>query len=227
MAETCLRLYEALLFDMDGLLLDTERLFMEALVKVAAPFGYDDAAVRAFFLTLIGTSAEKTTAALADFVPAGVDVAAFDRTWREANRTQRQGPVPLRPQVGQVIPALAQAGHRMAVVTSTKRAPAVEHLQSAGLLHHFELVVAGDEVAANKPDPAPYLQAARTLGVDPARCAAFEDSDTGTQAAVAAGCVTTQIPDLRPDVPLPQLGQRVAHDLGQAVHNLGLMPHPA
>jgi len=213
---------DALLFDMDGLLLDTERLFMEALVTVSKPYGISDDRVRAFFLTLIGTSAEVTTARLADFVPSGVDVAAFDRTWRAANRAQRQGPVPLRPGVGALIPALAEAGHRMAVVTSTKRAPALDHLQSAGLLPFFELVVAGDEVPANKPDPAPYVQAAARLGLDPRRCAAFEDSDTGTRAAVAAGCITTQVPDLRPDEPLPHLGQAVARDLTQAVSQLAL-----
>ncbi len=206
---------------MDGLLLDTERLFMEALVTVSRPFGMEQTRVRAFFLTLVGTSVQKTTERLADFLPDGVDVATFDQTWRAANAAQRQGPVPLRPYVGHVIPALAAAGQRMAVVTSTKRAPALDHLRSAGLLDYFEIIVGGDEVPANKPDPAPYLQAARTLGVDPTRCAAFEDSDLGTQAAVAAGCVTTQIPDLRPDVPLPRLGQRVAPNLADAVTALG------
>lgn len=207
---------------MDGLLLDTERLFMEALVTVSRPLGLDEGEVRAFFLTLVGTSVQKTTQRLAEFLPDGVDVAAFDQTWRAANAAQRQGPVPLRPTVGQVIPALAASGHRMAVVTSTKRAPALDHLRSAGLLDHFEIIVGGDEVSANKPDPAPYLQAARALGVDPTRCAAFEDSDLGTQAAVAAGCVTTQIPDLRPDVPMPALGQRRATDLRGAVTALGI-----
>lgn len=209
---------------MDGLLLDTERLFMEALVSVSKPFGMDDQAVRDFFLNLIGSSAQATTAALAGFVPAGVDAVAFDRDWRAANAAQRQGPVPLRPTVAEVLQDLSGAGHAMAVVTSTKRAPALEHLESAGLLSHFDLVIAGDEVTDNKPHPAPYLQAAAALGVDPSRCAAFEDSDTGTHAAVAAGCVTTQIPDLRPPVPLPDLGQRVASDLRAAVTGLGLMP---
>ncbi len=208
---------------MDGLLLDTERLFMEALVRVSRPFGYGDDAVRAFFLTLIGTSAERTTAALADFVPADVDVAEFDRVWREENRRGREGAAPLRPFVADVLPALSKAGHRMAVVTSTKRAPALEHLAHAGLLGHFECVVAGDDVTANKPDPAPYLQAAVTLGVSPQRCAAFEDSDTGTQAAIAAGCITTQIPDLRPDIPLMDLGQKVAPDLATAMCALGVL----
>ena len=115
----------------------------------------------------------------------------------------------------------------MAVVTSTNRAPALAHLEHAGLLDYFELVVGGDEVSANKPDPAPYLQAAAALGVDPTQCAAFEDSDLGTQAAVSAGCLTTQIPDLRPPVPLPALGQKVAANLVEAMQNLGLLVRAA
>ena len=219
--------FDALLFDMDGLLLDTERLFMESLVRVSAPFGYADDDVRQFFVGLVGSSAAETTAALARFVPEGTGPVAFDQLWRAENKAARGRAVPLRPHADRVVSSLADRGHRMAVVTSTKRAPALDHLEAAGLLHHFEVVVAGDDVTANKPDPAPYLQAAAALGVDPARCAAFEDSDTGSRAAVAAGCVTTQIPDLRPDVPLPALGQRIARDLAQALQMLDLLPHEA
>jgi HAD superfamily hydrolase (TIGR01509 family) len=113
----------------------------------------------------------------------------------------------------------------MAVVTSTGRARARRHLDEAGLLHHFHDVVGGDEVPANKPDPAPYLEAARRLKVDPSRAAAFEDSDQGTAAAIAAGCVTVQIPDLRPPGrPMPRIGQHVAGDLRAAFDLLGLLP---
>lgn len=208
---------------MDGLLLDTEREFMESLVDLAVPMGFEEGAVRTFFAGLVGQSVAMTSAALRAFLPAHVDPVAFEADWRARNAERRAASVPLRPHVGRVVPALAQAGHRMAVVTSTKRAPALDHLERAGLLRHFEIVIGGDEVAANKPDPEPYLHAARTLGVDPAHCAAFEDSDLGTTAAVAAGCHTTQIPDLRPDVPLPDLGQRLAPDLGAALHQLGLL----
>ena len=216
--------FDALLFDMDGLLLDSEREFMTSLVELGRPLGFSKDALEGFFRRIVGTSAAVTSDALAAFLPDHVDPAAFEKDWRATNARRRQGHIPLRPDVDLVIPSLAAAGYRMAVVTSTKRAPALQHLDHAGLLEHFELLVGGDEVAANKPDPAPYLQAARALGVNPTSCAAFEDSDLGTQAAVSAGCTTTQIPDLRPSVPLPQLGQRVANSLGQAVRELGLLP---
>lgn len=208
---------------MDGLLLDSEREFMEALVKIGQPIGFSRAELEAFFKTLVGTSVEVTGARLAEFLANEVDAGEFEHQWRNANAMCRSAAIPLRPTVRDVLPRLAQAGYRMAVVTSTKRAPALKHLKHAGLLGYFELVVGGDEVSANKPDPAPYLQAARGLGVDVSRCAAFEDSDLGTRAAVSAGCTTTQIPDLRPPVPLPQIGQHVASTLRRAVENLGLI----
>ncbi len=219
--------FDALLFDMDGLLLDSEREFMGALVEVGVPLGFTAETLESFFRTLVGTSAAVTGERLAEFLPTGVDATAFERQWRDANAARRRGVVPLRPTVDAVVPALAAAGYRMAVVTSTKRAPALDHLEQVGLLQHFELVVGGDEVHANKPDPAPYLQAARVLGVAPERCAAFEDSDLGTQAAVRAGCVTSQIPDLRPPEPFPEFGQHIAPDLKAAIDNLMLLEQAA
>ena len=219
--------FDALLFDMDGLLLDSEREFMGALVEVGVPLGFNAETLESFFRTLVGTSAAVTGERLAEFLPDGVDATAFERQWRDANAARRRGVVPLRPTVDAVVPALAAAGYRMAVVTSTKRAPALDHLEQVGLLQYFEIVVGGDEVHANKPDPAPYLQAASVLGVAPERCAAFEDSDLGTQAAVRAGCVTSQIPDLRPPVPLPELGQHIAPDLKAAIDNLMLLEQAA
>src|SRR5690606_1511069 len=65
-------------------------------------------------------------------------------------------------------------------------------------LENFDLSVAGDEVERNKPDPCPYLKAARLLGVDPARCVAFEDSPTGVASALAAGCLTVAVPMMVP-----------------------------
>ena len=151
------RKFEALLFDMDGLLLDTEREFMEALVEIGVPLGFIRAELEAFFKTLVGTSAAVTGAMLAEFLPDDVDPVAFETKWRKANAARRSGVVPLRPHVADVLSSLAGAGYRMAVVTSTKRAPALEHLKHTGLLGYFELIVGGDEVSANKPDPMPYL----------------------------------------------------------------------
>lgn len=215
--------FDALFFDMDGLLLDTERVGAEAFADLTRTFGIADQAARTLYLGLVGSSSAETRRQVSDFIP-GVDIDTFVADWHLAVAGRMAAGVPLRPKVRDVFDLLAGQGRAMAVVTSTGRERARRHLDEAGLLHHFHEVVGGDEVAANKPDPAPYLEAARRLGVDPSRAAAFEDSDRGTRAAVAAGCVTVQVPDLRPPGrPLPRIGQHVAGDLLAAFELLDLL----
>lgn len=214
---------DAYLFDMDGLLLDTERMFMDAFVALTADIGIEAASARGFFETLVGTSSAVTTARLRDFLPKAVETDVFDQSWRALHKANVKSGVPIKAHAVDVLQAIQDKGKPMAVVTSTHGEPARHHLEVAGLLPFFETVCAGDEVSANKPDPAPYLTGADRLGVDPARCVAFEDSDLGTTAARRAGCVTVQIPDIRPQgAPLPDLGQFVARDLRHAAEQIGL-----
>ena len=213
---------EAFFFDMDGLLLDTERAGSLAFCEITRAFGvaHDDA--RAFYASLVGASGAVTRERVGEFIP-GVDVDVLVADWHVALDRQMERQVPVKPTVRETLDALAGQGRRLAVVTSTRGARAAEHLERAQLRDHFETVVGGDEVSANKPHPAPYLEAAERLGVDPVRAAAFEDSDHGVASAVAAGCLVVQIPDLRPeDRPLPDLGQHVAADLASAARLLGL-----
>ncbi|MEL6960590.1 MAG: HAD family phosphatase [Pseudomonadota bacterium] len=210
----------AYLFDMDGLLLDTERLFLEAGLPLLQGIGMHEAEAEAFFLSMVGSSGAEARAGLAEI--AGTSAATLEAEWRAAHKAliARDG-IPLRPTVAATLNDLSGQGARMAVVTSTHGANARHHLSVAGVAQHFELVVAGDEVPANKPDPAPYLQAANALGIDPTACAAFEDSDRGIASAMRAGCIAFQIPDLRPKgLPLPDLGQHTAATLADAVATL-------
>ena len=214
----------ACLFDMDGLLLDTERLFLQVALDLTGPRGLDPDATTTFFLSLVGSSSTATRARLIDFLPEDWGIDAFYSEWHGALSQRLEQGVPLKAHVPEVLGALQGKGVRMAVVTSTLGARARHHLTLAGIHDHFEHVLGGDEVTANKPDPAPYLEAAAILGVQEEECCAFEDSDRGIAAAVSAGCRSVQIPDLRPhDVPLPDLGQLVAPDLRQAMERLGIL----
>ncbi|CUJ26313.1 HAD family hydrolase [Cognatishimia activa] len=215
--------YAAYLFDMDGLLLDTERLFMVPFVEMAVREGIQRGEAEAFYLRLIGTSSSVTSERLKVFLPAHLNATEFEQEWRERYEQLLEGGVPLRPHSRDVLSALKRNGARMAVVTSTHGASARKKLQQAELIDFFEVVKAGDEVSANKPDPAPYLEAAAALGVCASECVAFEDSDTGTTAAVRAGCHTFQIPDLRPvGQPFPELEQEIEQDLAKAALKLGV-----
>lgn len=214
----------AFLFDMDGLLLDSERVYRDVAIRLMADMGFDRPEAEAHFLTLVGNSGAEGLRRVRAFAGSHDSAVAFNAAMHAGVSASLDTHVPLRPMVRETLAALAGQGARMAVVTSTHGANARRHLTHAGLLDLFEFVVGGDEVRANKPDPAPYVQAADALGLDPRHCAAFEDSDPGTTAAVRAGCVTTQIPDLRPvGLALPDLGQRVAPNLWAALQGLGVL----
>ena len=212
---------DAFLFDMDGLLLDTERLYVELGVEVTARYGVANHLSEAFFVSLVGSSSAHTSARLLEFLPTRLSVSAFFEEWGTLVDARLSDNVPLRPTVRETLATLSDQGERMAVVTSTSGARARHHLELAGLAHHFEAVLGGDEVSANKPDPAPYLEAAARLDLSAHRCAAFEDSDRGIASAVAAGCFAVQVPDLRAaDTSLPDLGQVSAKTLAEGVETV-------
>ncbi|MEP2530485.1 HAD family phosphatase [Shimia sp.] len=217
----------AFLFDMDGLLLDSERLMMRIFLEMTDELALDHGTSTEFFMGLIGTSSAETEQRVADFLPRHVKFADFMLSFRRRYATRAEAGIPLRPFAKDVLSRLRELDARIAVVTSTKGVLARQKLATAGLLPFLDHVRAGDEVRANKPDPAPYLQAAETLGVHPQDCVAFEDSDPGITAAVASGCHSFQIPDLRPSCSqLPDLGQEIATDLRDALRQLGLWNAP-
>lgn len=215
-----------LLFDMDGLLLDTERVAMRAFCDLAVPAGLGLEVAEAAFLALIGSSRQQTQARLHEVLPLGTDIADFEQRWTaHFYALKSDNGIPFLPFAREVVVALAEAGHPMAIVTSTHGKAARKHLEDVGLAPFFSHLIAGDEVTDNKPHPAPYLAGAAALGVAPVTCFAFEDSDTGTTSAHRAGCRVVQIPDLRPPgKALPDLGQMVARDLNEAVQMTGLLP---
>ena len=210
--------------DMDGLLLDTEQVALAAFLDTAGPQDLDLDSAAAFFMTMVGNSSAMSHQMLTDYLPGHLDVVAFNDTWNDAFRQRMAHNVPVKPGVADVLQQLSDQGIRMAVVTSTHGKNARHHLEMASIRHHFEHVTGGDEVTANKPNPEPYLETAAKLGVNPKRCGAFEDSDRGITAAVAAGCAAVQIPDLRPaGKPFPELGQFHAASLGDAMRLLNIL----
>ena len=213
------------LFDMDGLLLDTERVFLELAVTMLTPLGYTDQKIERFFCTLVGSSNSDTRARLTEFLGSADHAAQFYADWYAALQSRMSEQVPLRPTVRETLEALQARDVRMAVVTSTRSELAQSHLRVAGLAGFFEHVIAGDQVTANKPSPAPYLEGAARMATRPQECYAFEDSDAGITSAMAAGCRAVQIPDLRDTrMALPSLGQLIAPDLHTAAQALGLLP---
>lgn len=191
----------AMLFDMDGLLLDTERLIRDVMIAVMADTGF--AMTHDDYAALIGrTEAASGVWMQARF--AGLDYTAV-RAAVAARITAQWGPRrPLKPGAAELLAQVRAAGMQAMLVTSTAQAQARSHLHHAGLLDHFVSIVGGDDVANGKPHPEPYLAAAARLGVPPQSCLALEDSHNGVISAHGAGVPVIMVPDLLPVTPAMQ-----------------------
>ncbi len=198
----------AVLFDMDGLLVDTEPLWLETetevMARLGAPWTSDDQK------QLLGGSMDRTVRYLLSKATTPAPPDTVERWMTEGMLTRvRAGRVACRPGARELLAAVAAAGLPSALVTGSQRPLAEEVLASAGL--SFEVTVCGDDVLSTKPDPAPYLLAAKLLDVEPARCVALEDSPNGVASATAAGCWVVAVPSFV-DIP-PAPGRLVARSL--------------
>ncbi|MFC7327236.1 HAD family hydrolase [Marinactinospora rubrisoli] len=186
---------QAVLFDLDGTLIDTEDMWMATEAEVAESLGGRWTAADRD--ANVGGSARAAAEYLVRVTRTDVPVPEVMRMLATVMRRRlAAGPEP-RPGAKELLTEVRRSGLPTALVTSTHR-PLLEVSITAIGAEHFDVTVAGDEVAHNKPHPEPYLTAARLLGVDPAGCVALEDSPTGVASAQAAGCVTVAVPHLLP-----------------------------
>lgn len=185
-------MYDALFFDLDGTLIDTESLALATGIAAFAAHGHE--VDQAFMHALVGKD-EPTAARLIRAALPQADLDAVHRHWREGFAAGVESGLDLKPGAADL---LAAVQHPMAIVTSTGRAGAHRKLAIAGIAGNFSHVVTLDDVTAPKPAPDPYLLAASLFGIAPARCLVFEDSETGAEAAHRAGCTVVQVPDVVP-----------------------------
>ena len=191
----------AVLFDMDGLLVDSEPLWFEVERAVMARLGgqWGEADQRA----LIGGSLDRTVSWLLAkaAAPASREDVARWLVAEMAALILARG-LPLQPGAGPLLAALDAVGVPCALVTASSRAIMDAVLTVTGL--SFDVTVCGEDVRRGKPDPEPYLLAAARLGVPAAGCVVLEDSPTGIAAARAAGCPVIAVPSV-PVAPRPGL----------------------
>jgi len=187
---------EAVIFDMDGLIVDTEAVFRDVMMKASLARGVE--LPLDVFLAMVGLPHDSSRhIALAHF---GAD---FDydpwiaHAW-ELARARLEAGAPVKAGVGELLDRLDAVGLPRAIATSSRRETVESHLGPPGLLARFQAVVAAGDYVRGKPHPDPFLTAAARLGVPPTACLALEDSHNGVRAAAAAGMMTVMVPDLLP-----------------------------
>lgn len=186
--------YAAVIFDLDGTLIDTESLCNKTGVATCTALGLDVSL--GFFETLAGIHDAERIRLLSDLTGMAIDPDQFNALWDELTYARFKDGIPLKPGVFALLAQIRALGLPMAVATSSRRLPALTKLDVTGLRHWMDAVVSCDDIPRPKPAPDAYLHAAALLGVAPVDCLVFEDSEVGTKSAWEAGMTVVQVPDI-------------------------------
>jgi HAD superfamily hydrolase (TIGR01509 family) len=188
---------DAVIFDMDGLMLDTEPLAARAWGEAAAALGvgFDMTLAQA----MVGRNFADCSAMVRTRYPSPYPVDALLGRWHAAYDiiVEREG-LAQKPGVDELLSWLEELAIPRAVATSTRRDRAHAKLARTSLLPRFHAIVGGDEVARGKPAPDIYAEAARRLGANATACLALEDSEPGVMSALGAGMTPIMVPDMHP-----------------------------
>ena len=185
---------DAVLFDMDGLLVNTEAIYRDAILGEAEargrPMPLD------LFLQMIGLPAQASDQLTSGHFGDGFDVDAFNAGVTQRVHARLAVDVVLKTGVVELLNLLDERSIRRAIVTSSSHATVAAHLGRSGILPRFEAVIARGDYVRGKPSADPYLRAVAVLGIDPSDVSRLRDSFNGVRAAHAAGVATIMVPDL-------------------------------
>ena len=186
----------AVVFDMDGLLIDSESVYRDSMMHVARDrFGRD--LPLAVFLRMVGLPGPAWHEVAIGHFGADFPIAAFNEAvWEHARGVQKRDGVKLKTGVIELLDWLDAHDVPRAVATSSGHPSVKSHLDHHGIFERFQAVVAAGDYPRGKPHPDPFLTAAKRLDADPEFCVALEDSHNGVRAAQAAGMMTIMVPDL-------------------------------
>lgn len=183
------------IFDMDGLMLDTEKLLTRFWCEAAAFYGFD--MTKQHVLGIRSLAAKYAEPHLKSLLGEDFDYFAVRAKRIELmNAYIAQKGIEKKAGLDRLLESISQRGLKLAVATATDRQRTDMYLQKAGVLHYFDELVTGDTIKNGKPKPDIYIAAAKTLGLPCCECLALEDSPNGIRSAYDAGCLPVMIPDL-------------------------------
>ena len=202
----------AVVFDMDGLLLDTEKQALECFLHACSIHGVTRHLPT--YYRCIGRSRD-TRQILIDGHAPGFPFDDVVKEWNAYYAVNfKNRPRPVKAGAREILETVGRAGLPCALATSTREPGATERLSAVDFDRYFDVMVTGDRIESGKPDPEIYLVASAELGIDPARCWAFEDSTNGVRSALGARFSVLQIPDfVEPDDVVRSLGQVILPSL--------------
>lgn len=186
---------KAVIFDMDGTMFDTERIWRENWERLIPDFGFTHNPE--FPSKICGTSGEGTNEVIRKFYP-GIDVGAYRSAVRAAVDSAIEKEVPVKEGLYELVDYLEAQGVCLAIASSS-RLEKIEHcVRMTNLEGRFDVLVSGDRLEHGKPAPDIFLNTAKALGLDPAECYVLEDSLNGVYAGIASGAATVMVIDVTP-----------------------------
>ena len=195
--ESINRTFKAAIFDMDGLILDSERTVLSCWEKIGEKYGFKD--IVSYGISVIGKNKKATIDEFERIYGEPGD--RYERELREIyNGLAQKGEVPLKPHTLELLESMKNAGMKIAIASSSTREEVTTQMEMLGALKFFDTCVCGDQVTQSKPDPEIFLLACDALGVKPEEAVGLEDSFNGVRACKASGLYTIMVPDIiQPD----------------------------
>lgn len=204
---------EAVVFDMDGVIFDSEALVIRTWKIVAEKYGFLD--VEQVCRKCLGTNAAATRRIFLDFYGEDFPYDEYKAEMSALFHLEAEGgKLPKKPGVCELLRYLKTKGVKIGLATSTRKQVVLKELREGGILSFFDVIVCGDMVKKSKPDPDIYLEACSRLHVKPSDCFAIEDSYNGIRAACRAGMKAIMVPDLaEPTEEMEKLAEKILPSL--------------
>lgn len=205
-------------FDMDGVIFDSENTFLNCWLEVGAQYGMEPELVQSTYMKCIGTNSNQTAEIYRNAFLERLGEANMQRMWEESvalHRARYAGEnMPIKAGVREILTFLKSRGIPAGIASSTQKSKVEDRIRTAGLSEFFVGAIGGDAVKISKPNPEIYLLACETFDFRPENTFAIEDSFNGIRAASAAGMRPIMVPDIvSPDAEMRSLAETICADL--------------